>query len=418
MNYGLFFPLHRRLRVAVFAMTVAICTASSAAITQTGQDSRPDANRPANRLQDVQIGEKDQVTRVALICLRPCPVTQQGEQFLVAGLSETATLAIDGTSKNARALVFTPIKNPKGAAGEPGSLLSIASEKALLRTHIGACTASGAPATCLDLEFSRQPYARDNTVSRAVRQTTKPIGAAPSDDKINQASAVALATGSGQRVSAPGIASPSKAGSSRSLASSPTVPPPTAPLPAAPSLAPRSSPQRIALAATLRNPASPLRLTPLRPTSQAAKPQASGNTPVVTTAAPTSPGTVLRPVETDRVLARVDFRAVAETVLNTEFDRDRCDGAQKTLDADAWALGSMGVVGFCQAAAGQFSEAEDIFKRLLTLQPENYEALVGRALIAGVAGETGVALKFLNEALALNPPNALAKRIEGVVAAL
>ncbi|MEL7019444.1 MAG: hypothetical protein AAGL18_12035 [Pseudomonadota bacterium] len=404
-------------------MTVAICTASSAAITQTGQDSRTDANRPANRLQDVQIGEKDQVTRVALICLRPCPVTQQGEQFLVAGLSETATLAIDGTSKNARALVFTPIKNPKGAAGEPGSLLSIASEKALLRTHIGACTASGAPATCLDLEFSRKPYARDNTVSRAVRQTTKPIGPTPSDDKINQASAVALATGSGQRVSAPGIASPSEAGSSRSLASSPTAPPPTAPpptapLPAAPSLAPRSSPQRIALAATLRNPASPLRLTPLRPTSQAAKPQASGNTPVVTTAAPTSPGTVLRPVETDRVLARVDFRAFAETVLNTQFDRDRCDGAQKTLDADAWALGSMGVVGFCQAAAGQFSEAEDIFKRLLTLQPENYEALVGRALIAGVAGETGVALKFLNEALALNPPNALAKRIEGVVAAL
>ncbi|MEO1149611.1 MAG: tetratricopeptide repeat protein [Pseudomonadota bacterium] len=412
--------LRRRLRAAFFAGSIFFGVGAHPAVAQLGLGAAPVPDPQPNRLQDVQIGEKDQVTRLALICLRPCPVTQQGEQFLVEGLTEMATLPIERASKNATSLTLTPLKANRDADDETGSLLTIVSEKALLRTHISPCTASGAPATCLDLEFSRQPYAGTKRVQSAAHESpsksASPI--APGAHKAQKQRTSALskkaksaAIQSPLSRSAPQLAAVVGPATAKKTAAGPRP----ASAPPAPSLAPTNSAARATLAAVLRNPASPLRLTPLRPTPQPARDSADG--PVLVTAAP-STRTVLKPIETDRVLARVDFRAYAETVLDTRFDGDRCDTAQKTLEADAWALDAMGVIGFCRAAAGQFPEAEDIFKRLLTLQPENYEALVGRALIAGVAGETGVALKFLNEALALNPPSTVVKRIEGVVAAL
>lgn len=422
--------LRRRLRAAFFAGSIFFGVGAHPAVAQLGLGAAPVPDPQPNRLQDVQIGEKDQVTRLALICLRPCPVTQQGEQFLVAGLTEMATLPIGRASKNATSLTLTPLKANRDADDATGSLLTIVSEKALLRTHISPCTASGAPATCLDLEFSRQPYAGTKRVQSAAhespsksaspitpgeREAQKQRTSAPSKKAKSAATQSPLSRSAPQLAAVVEPATAKKTAAGPGPASAPPAPSLAPPSLAPQSLAPTNPAARATLAAVLRNPASPLRLTPLRPTPQPARDSADG--PVLVTAAP-STRTVLKPVETDRVLARVDFRAYAETVLDTRFDGDRCDTAQKTLEADAWALDAMGVIGFCRAAAGQFPEAEDIFKRLLTLQPENYEALVGRALIAGVAGETGVALKFLNEALALNPPSTVVKRIEGVVAAL
>ena len=103
-----------------------------------------------NRLQDIQIGEKEQFTRIALICRQPCAVVQEGEGFLISNLRDTLSINIDGTSNNADLLMVEEVN--------AGSFLTIKSDKALLRSHIDPCTIRGSAAVCIDLEFSRKAY--------------------------------------------------------------------------------------------------------------------------------------------------------------------------------------------------------------------------------------------------------------------
>ena len=74
------------------------------------------------------------------------------------------------------------------------------------------------------------------------------------------------------------------------------------------------------------------------------------------------------------------------------------------LIATPGALDAMIDVGFCKASAGDIEEADRLFTRLLAYTPDNYEALVGRALIAVENGETGDARKYFQDALNALPP--------------
>jgi len=94
----------------------------------------------------------------------------------------------------------------------------------------------------------------------------------------------------------------------------------------------------------------------------------------------------------------------AKTILGKALDVGGCEGAQARLNRDAWALDAMVDVGFCKASSGDLEEADRLFTRLLAYTPDNYEALVGRALIAIEYGEQSDARKYFQDALNALPP--------------
>ncbi|MGE0409377.1 MAG: tetratricopeptide repeat protein [Amphiplicatus sp.] len=100
----------------------------------------------------------------------------------------------------------------------------------------------------------------------------------------------------------------------------------------------------------------------------------------------------------------IDIAALAGEILGKELGPAQCEGAEARLRVDAWALAAMVDVGFCKARAGDVEAADEVFRRLLDYTPDNYEALVGRALIAAKAGEKGLARKYFQDALTALPP--------------
>ena len=111
------------------------------------------------------------------------------------------------------------------------------------------------------------------------------------------------------------------------------------------------------------------------------------------------------------MLRRVDFREQAEALFDRRFDQNQCGAAREELLGNAWATDAMATIGFCLGARGQFEEADVIFQRLLGLDPENYKALIGRAMIASIAGERGTARQLLKKAEAADPPREIRERL-------
>ncbi|MEX0644684.1 MAG: hypothetical protein WD076_05195, partial [Parvularculaceae bacterium] len=101
----------------------------------------------------------------------------------------------------------------------------------------------------------------------------------------------------------------------------------------------------------------------------------------------------------------------ASAILGRSFSAEECERAEERLRTDAWALEAMVDIGFCTASAGDLEAADGVFVRLLDYTPDNYEALVGRALIAAEAGEKSVARKYFQDALNALPPIAESDRI-------
>jgi tetratricopeptide (TPR) repeat protein len=109
--------------------------------------------------------------------------------------------------------------------------------------------------------------------------------------------------------------------------------------------------------------------------------------------------------------AAFDFMTEAAEILGKSFDIGACEGAKQRLAADAWALDAMIDYAFCKAADGALEEADADFERLLAYTPDNYEALVGRGLIAIAQGEREGGMEFFQEALNALPPIAESDRI-------
>jgi tetratricopeptide (TPR) repeat protein len=105
------------------------------------------------------------------------------------------------------------------------------------------------------------------------------------------------------------------------------------------------------------------------------------------------------------------FKEEATAILGKTFDEQGCETARIRLAADAWALDSMIDLAFCKAGAGRYEEADADFARLLAYTPDNYEALVGRGLIALARKDRKRGMDLLQEALNALPPIAESDRI-------
>jgi Tfp pilus assembly protein PilF len=121
---------------------------------------------------------------------------------------------------------------------------------------------------------------------------------------------------------------------------------------------------------------------------------------------------VLRPDESSSKGAVAE---AAASLLGKRLDAAGCEAARARLKADGWALEAMVDVGFCDAAAGDLDKADGVFMRLLAYTPDNYEALVGRALIARAQGKKDIARGFFQAALNALPPIAESERIEAAM---
>lgn len=309
-----------------------------------------------NRLQDVRIGERGEGTRIALFCRTGCSVQQNIEGFFIAGIKDALTIDLAKYSANAHKITMRPVPG--------GVILQLVSPKVVLRSSVNDCRLEGVRATCIDLEFSPLALRRAPVLAQPrmpIATPEKPVAKpqaislrAPQDLAARRASRIADRPGPGLR---DGQQSPQR------------VP-------------------RIAVSASI--PATPAAVRP----------------------------SVLRPAETGFVLGRVDFREQAELILERRLDSEACASAKAQLARDAWALGAMTTLGFCHGAKGEFEQAETIFRRLGGHNGADHEVLIGRALIAAIAGERSIARKFFNDALEAGPPDPVSTRINATMAKL
>lgn len=343
----------RSLTLAPLAPALAIIAfAAAKAATETGAPAR-------NALEDVQIGEAGALLRVALICRRDCAVAARaGGVFYLAGVEADLDVDLAGRSRLARALEFRPV--------DGGAALTIRADRDVVRASIKPCRIDGGPASCIDLEYAAKGAGAPPRAASA--------GTDPGAEKSAKAAPIQAAGETAPAVPAPAIAA---------------APPP--PLREAPgermlTFARFAPPERLAppAPATLISPGAPLR--------------DHGS------AAPARRPVIDKERARELLKADVDIADAAAKILGRSFGAGECEGAKARLRRDAWALDAMVDVGFCAAAAGDLEAADGLFSRLLAYTPDNYEALVGRALIAAKAGEKSVARKYFQDALNAAPP--------------
>ncbi len=317
-----------------------------------------------NRLQDIQIGESGRFLRVALFCRLGCAISQRRDGFYLEGLQDQILIDIEDQSVNAQRLTMVPQAT--------GSLLKIQSESSVLRSLVKECKIQKADAVCIDLEYGDNPLPPDriaqkegHDILKAVRKEPSPVTKEP----------LRVTTFSQWTVAAPNRPN--------SVVSSNT------------SAALREGAQSSSFIVEGDN-ANPILL--------AATPK-----PLVPNVS------LLRPVQTQLVLNRVDFREYAETILDRRFDSENCSNAQAKLQDDAWDLEAMRMVGFCIGAKGDFEQAEIIFKTLLTQNDQNFEAMIGRGLIARVTGEKSVSKRFFNDAMKTRLPKDIEARLNETI---
>jgi hypothetical protein len=316
-----------------------------------------EAGRPRNGVVDVQIGEKGEVMRVALVCRNDCAVgARAGGVFHLPGVVSNLAIDLAGRSKNAKSLTFKPV--------EGGSDLNIVSSKALSKAAIRGCKVDGQPASCIDLEFVK-PGSRDDIRAEPVLAVVQPLPIkprlAPRSDAARDRRVAGAASASGGR--AVGSFAPPE----------------------------RLDPPKDALTAAAR---------------------------LATAAAPPLPPALRLDRATSLLGPSTDILKEAKTILGRSLGIAECEAAAARLRADAWALDAMVDVGFCSAARGALADADSTFVRLLDYTPDNYAALVGRALIAAKSGERAVARKYFQDALNVPPPMEESNRIVAAMASL
>ncbi len=309
-------------------------------------------------ITDIRVGERGLQTRIALFCETPCAPEPRGDgAFFLPGAADAFELDI--SDAGARAVRLESI------VMNGGSALIIDYTGTVEQSTAGPCTVAGRAAACLDLFFAEteapeEPEPGSFAAAPAIRET---------------AQAESLAVAAQQTKAAP-----------------------------APPALRESADERLSAYSSLSDPE---RLQP----PILAKVQPIEDT--VNVGTPT-----LRPNEPLSTKAGRDFEGRIATLLGKSLTPAYCNNAEATLQTDAWALGAMVDVGLCAAARGDATDAESILSRLLEYAPDNYEALVGKAVIAELAGERGAALRFYQDALDATPPVRESARIVEAMAAL
>ena len=362
-------PLAPAVAIIAFAAAGAAAQGVAAGVASTR------AGAGQNVIEDVQVGERDNLLRVALICRGECRVGARASGvFFLPGVQSALDVNLAGRSHNATGLRFMPV--------EGGSTLTIDAEAAILRASIKRCEIDRSPASCIDLEFAGGKPGAAKIANGAPSSKPQP----PAQEK--QAAASPAKAAPERTASAPTLRN---GGSEEKSASAPAL---------------RDAPDERLIFARFAPPerfAPPVDMQPFgAPIKKADSPR-----PIID-----------RDKAAALIGSDVDIAAAAQEILGKRFGPAECGGSEARLRSDAWALEAMVNVGFCSAIAGDLEKADGVFIRLLEFTPDNYEALVGRALIAAKAGEKGVARKYFQDALNALPPIAESDRIVEAMAKL
>lgn len=309
-------------------------------------------------LEDVQVGERDLQTRIALICEGPCSIEKRADQqFFLRGVSSDMSLDLTDRSKNLDGFELIPEIS--------GSLMSVNPARLIEYANAKPCVISERAATCIDLFFAdakpRSAQIATPVLNASAPSVAKPVLRESAPERLSRFSA---------------LAPPER------------LTPPTG--------------ARLASVQPVQQPPVPA-LREQQVDSRSLQAQAANRQPETSPRVPAQPFNY-----TDRVKA----------LLGKNLSQGYCASAKASLQSDAWALESMVDVGLCEAAAGNAELAETMLSRLLEYTPDNYEAHVGRALIALQAGEKSIARRYFQDALDAPPPIEESTRIVEAMRAL
>lgn len=362
-------------------------------------------------LADIQVGENGTLTRVALACDVECFVVRRGDgAFFVTDIQADLSVDLLGRANNADRLVLTPV------AG--GSVLEIVGRGAVVHSAITDCLSGGQKGKCIDLTFEKIPPRRQiatPTPSRDVvlrDEYDQTFDDPTLDDPAFGDPAFDDPAFGGSDIE--DVAVPTDEIPFLGVAMTPTIEaPPSEKFLPAPALRDQTGFELLQIGKL----APPERFSP--PTVSQSSPQMPESQEAVAKSIRDGSKRIqsrgVAPTPKDRaeeILAvSFDINEEAEKILGKKIDTGSCAVVRATLQADAWALDAMVDRGLCLGAEGKLVEADAIFQRLLAYTPDNYEALVGRALVAADQGETQLALKYFQNALNALPPVAESRRI-------
>lgn len=326
-------------------------------------------------VEDVQIGERGNQTRIAFLCSAECALEPYGDEFLLKAVA--ASFDVSLADRSERIDRVRAMQTPIGAA------IHVSARAPVKSVKLKTCTVAGRPAACLDLFFAEPS---DAAISAGAETTPAPRADADNAEIEDEDNAEIQQN-------------------AETLAAAEETPAPVAKLTQPPLR--ETATDRLNKLTTLDAPAR------MAPPAGAilAKVQPIEDTIEVAKPAMRAEEQLAPPVETD-------FASRMREILGKEFSPAYCNNADATLQADAYALGAMVDVGLCAAARGDVADADAMLARLLEFTPDNYEALVGRAVIAEQAEEKGVARKYYQDALNALPPIEESNRIVEAMAAL
>jgi hypothetical protein len=323
------------------------------------------AAEPGGKLEDVQIGERGDILRVALICTTRCDITPgAGVDFRINGVAADLEIDLSARSALARRLTIS--------AAEGSSVVRIDAAARVNEARVITCQSDTGAAPCIEFRF--EPGER----------TAHPAGPA-SAKKPSPKPAIRDKGDAKSEAHAPGGEKDLPFIGAIILAPGPVL---------------RDEPAAGVL--YLPQFAPPERLAPPSEAQDPPGEEVSGLPANVGVARPSL-------ISVDRAAAlgagaSFDIKRETAEILGKSLDVGVCEGARARLQGDAWALDSMIDLAYCKAADGKLEEADADFARLLAYTPDNYEALVGRGLIAIASGEREKGLAFYQDALNALPP--------------
>ncbi|MCB2113551.1 MAG: hypothetical protein R3C42_07900 [Parvularculaceae bacterium] len=350
---SLFLPLSVRAFLLGASATIAAAAAVGAQTRQA--------------LEDVQIGEQGDILRIALICTEECDVKPgAGVDFVIDGVSAALDLDISDRSALARRL--------KIVARDASSVLSIDAARHVDAARVVACHSDTGLAPCVEYRFEPARSAKHADSAPPRPNTERPAGKNIAEKKPAWEKPAA-------REDIPFIGA---------MTHAPALPLRDAPAKGVIYLPEFAPPER------LPAPVAQESLQSFLPD------QVDIGRPALL---------AIDRAETIGAGAGFDIKREASDILGKSFDVGSCEGAKAKLLADAWALNAMIDLAYCKAADGRLDEADADFARLLEYTPDNYEALVGRGMIAIAEGDRELGLAYYQDALNALPPIAESDRI-------
>ncbi|MEM9170598.1 MAG: hypothetical protein AAGC56_13215 [Pseudomonadota bacterium] len=147
-----------------FVRASAITTASAAAVVIGVAAGR--ALAAGNALEDIQIGERGDRLRVAVVCRDGCevePVTATA--FDLVDIEEAFDIPLDDRSVLAERLVLSPL--------DGASRVSLVAKADVLSSDVNDCRVGDRAATCLDVTFAPPPAASVDLLETAAQPSSE-----------------------------------------------------------------------------------------------------------------------------------------------------------------------------------------------------------------------------------------------------